>query len=752
VIRSLGTAALAFFVVLSIANSVSHAESRPLLTRHVRSETVNGQARLAGRLPAEKTMRLVIVLPLRNQADLERFLKELYDPASPSYRQFLKVEEFTARFGPTQQDYDAVVDWAETNQFTIAGMSRNRMNLDVTGSVAAIESAFHVNMGLYQHPTENRTFYAPDREPTVDLPFELWHIAGLDNFSIPHSTLTRRSLEATSEATTGSCPEQSFCGSDMRAAYYAGTTLNGTGQSLGLLEYAGTDLDDLDTYFANAGQTNNVPITLLSTDGTSTSCIYPDCDDTEQNIDMTQSLGMAPGLASLVMYVGSTDVAIFNAMATASPLNAQLSSSWTWYPPDPGTDDPYFQEFAAQGQNLFQAAGDGGAWSSSSAIYPADDVYLTSVGGTDLETSGPGGAWSSETAWTDGGGGISPDKFAIPFWQTTTASGCSECSNSYRNGPDVSANANFTFYVCADQSACTANYWGGTSFAAPMWAGYLALVNQQAAADGEPTLGFINPALYDIGLSSTYDTDFHDIASGNNGFAATTGYDLATGWGSPNGSGLINGLLNTINTPGFGLTASTTQLSILQGGSGASTITSTVINGFGSNISLSAAGQPAGVTITFSPTSISGAGTSSMTIAVGSSAAVGTYRIKVTGTSGSITEVVTISLTVTKAPPNYTLSASPKSISVARGSSGASTITSVISGGFDSAISLSATGYPIGVSVTFSPKTIAAPGSGKSTMKVTVDKKVALGNHTITINATGAGIPRTIQVTLDVVN
>jgi kumamolisin len=631
-------------------------------------------------------------------------------------------------------------------------MSRNRMNLDVTGSVAAIESAFHVNMGLYQHPTENRTFYAPDREPTVDLPFELWHIAGLDNFSIPHSTLTRRSLEATSEATTGSCPEQSFCGSDMRAAYYAGTTLNGTGQSLGLLEYAGTDLDDLDTYFANAGQTNNVPITLLSTDGTSTSCIYPDCDDTEQNIDMTQSLGMAPGLASLVMYVGSTDVAIFNAMATASPLNAQLSSSWTWYPPDPGTDDPYFQEFAAQGQNLFQAAGDGGAWSSSSAIYPADDVYLTSVGGTDLETSGPGGAWSSETAWTDGGGGIGPDKFAIPFWQTTTASGCSECSNSYRNGPDVSANANFTFYVCADQSTCTANYWGGTSFAAPMWAGYLALVNQQAAADGEPTLGFINPALYDIGLSSSYDTDFHDITSGNNGFAATTGYDLATGWGSPNGSGLINGLLNTINTPGFGLTASTTQLSVLQGSSGTSTITSTVINGFGSNISLSAAGQPAGVTITFGPTSIAGAGTSSMTIAVGSSAAVGTYRIKVAGTSGSITEVVTISLTVTKAPPNYTLSASPKSISVARGGSGAFTITTVISGGFDSAISLSATGYPIGVSVTFSPKTIAAPGSGKSTMKVTVDKKVALGNHTITINATGAGIPRTVQVTLDVVN
>ena len=77
---------------------------------------------------------------------------------------------------------------------------------------------------------------------------------------------------------------------------------------------------------------------------------------------MTQALGMAPGLSSLVVYVGSTDAAIFNAMATASPLNAQLSSSWTWSPADPNTDNPYFQEFAAQGQNLFQAAGDSGAW------------------------------------------------------------------------------------------------------------------------------------------------------------------------------------------------------------------------------------------------------------------------------------------------------------------------------------------------------------------------------------------------------
>ncbi len=77
---------------------------------------------------------------------------------------------------------------------------------------------------------------------------------------------------------------------------------------------------------------------------------------------------------------------------------------------------------------------------------------------------------------------------------TAAAASCASCSQSYRNGPDVSANANFTYYVCADQTTCTANEYGGTSFAAPLWAGYLALVNQQRTANGNKSLGFINPS------------------------------------------------------------------------------------------------------------------------------------------------------------------------------------------------------------------------------------------------------------------
>jgi subtilase family serine protease len=755
-IRRSGPCFLTIVAVVSLAYISSYAQSPALVTRHVPEAIVNGSAQPVGHLPATQTMRLVIALPLRNQSVLDNFLRNVNDPSNSAFQHFLSVEQFTAKFGPTQRDYSTVLHWAEANGLKVAATSRNRVNVNLIGSVSDIEKALHVTIGLYQHPTENRTFYAPDREPTPDVGIPLWHIAGLDNYSLPHPALTHRpaNSEIISNATTGSCPSQSFCGSDMRAAYYEGTTLTGSGQSLGLLEFVGTDLADLAAYYTNVGQTLTVPITVLSTDGTSTSCEAPDCDDTEQTLDMTQSAGMAPGLSSLVMYVGSTDPALLNAMATASPLNMQLSSSWIWSA-NPGVDDPYFQEFAAQGQSYFQASGDGGAWGSGS-LFPSDDDYVVSVGGTDLDTSGPGGSWASESAWADGGGGIAPDKFAIPWWQTTTASGCSNCSDVYRNGPDVSANANFTFYVCADQGQnpnfggqeCGANIYGGTSFAAPMWAGYMALVNQQSVGNGGSTMGFINPAVYSIGLSSGYNSAFHDVTSGSNGYSATIGYDLATGWGSPNGSGLITALLGAISQPLYGLTASKGAITIPQGSSGTNTITSTVLNGFSSAIALSATGQPSGVTIAFSPTSIAGAGSSTATINVASSVLPGTYKIKVLGTSGGTTQSVTISLTVNDV--YFTISSSPTSLSIAEGSSGTAKITTTASAGFSSALTLSAAGYPIGVSVSFNPRMIAKPGTGTSTMTVKVSTKVKTGSYTITVKATGGGVTHTLAVPLSV--
>jgi len=753
-------------VAVLITQGTVDSQAQSVRTHHVREVIHNGQAAPVGRLPQDQTMQLNLVLPLSNPTGLEAFLSDLYNPSSANYRNFLTVAQFTERFGPSQADYDAVVNFARANGLTVIGGSRDGMNVLVTAPVSAVESAFHVAMRTYQHPTENRIFYSADSEPVTSLPFALWHISGLDNYSIPKPLYETKSDaaaanggsagSAVARATTGSGPSASFLGSDMRAAYYGGTALTGAGQNLGLLEYVGTDLADLNTYFANVGQTNHVPITLVSTDGTSTSCVYSGrskCDDTEQTLDMTQAIGMAPGLASLTVYVGSTDTAMISAMTTHSPLPTTIGCSWGWTPADTSTLDPYFERMAAQGQTFLAASGDSSTWSSKVEAWPADDAYVVSVGGTDLVTASAGGPWSSETAWVDSGGGITPDKIAIPSWQLL--SGVINTSNkgsvTYRNGPDVSANANFTYYVCADQTTCTANSYGGTSFAAPAWAGYLALVNQQLAADSDSPIGFINPIIYAQNVTSQYSTDFHDITSGTSGsYSAVTGYDLVTGWGSPNGTGLINALVASANVPTFSLSASPTTVSVVQGNSGSSTITSSALHGFSSAVALTASGQPSGVTVSFSPTSIaSGSGSSTISLAVAASVATGTYTITVTGTGGGITKTATVSLTVT-APPGFTLSASPTSVSVTQGKSGTSTISTSVTGGFSSAVALSATGQPAGVTVSFSPASITSPASGRSTMTIAVASTVAKGNYTITVTGTSGSITKTATVTLTV--
>ncbi len=753
-------AAMLLFVV------AGRAQAQSMRTRHVREDVASGKAQFLNHMSGEQSLRLDIVLSLRDPAGLEDFLRELYDSSSASYRHFLTVQEFTARFGPTQEDYDAVVNYAKAKGLAVVGGTRDGMEVQVEGSVANIERAFHVVMGVYQHPTENRTFFAPDREPMVDLPFQLWHVSGLDNYSIPHPMFVKRadyakahgiSAEAVvAHATTGSGPSASFLGSDMRAAYYGGTALTGAGQNLGLLEYLGTDLADLKTYFSNAGQTNSVPITLLSTDGTSTSCVDSraggSCDDTEQTLDMTQAIGMAPGLASLVMYVGSTDTAIISAMTTHSPLPTTIGCSWGWTPADPSTLNPYFQKMAAQGQNFFVASGDSSTWSSRNEAWPADNAYVVSVGGTDLVTASAGGAWKSETAWVDSGGGISPDSIAIPSWQQLAGviNSSNKGSTTLRNGPDVAANANFTFYVCADQTTCTANDYGGTSFAAPMWAGYIALVNQQLAANGESPIGFINPTIYSQSVTSSYGTEFHDITSGTSGsYSAVTGYDLVTGWGSPNGTGLINALAPTSTSPNFTIAGSPGSVSVVQGGNGSSTITTAVSGGFNSAVALSASGQPAGVTVSFSPASIAapGAGSSTMSIAVASTTGTGTYTITVTGTGGGITQTATVSLTVTAvAAGNFTLSASPTSLTITRSSHGTTTITIQASNGFSGSVTLSASGLGSGVTAAFSPN----PATGTSTLTLTASSSATTGTRTVTITGVSGSLTHTTTISLRV--
>jgi kumamolisin len=753
-----------FTVVAAVCLVTTAAIGQSVSTRHIRDAVRRGEVAPNGRLAQNHVLQLDLVLPLKDPAGLKSFLADVYNPGSPNYHHWLTPAEFTARFGPTQAQYDEVLTFARNNGLQVVGGSRDGMEVQVRGTVGTIEAALHVSLNTYRHPTEDRDFYGVDREPTPNISFNLWHVSGLDNFSIPKPLLVNRNEfaarhgiypeQVVSHATTGSGPSASFLGSDMRAAYYGGTALTGAGQHLGLLEFAGTDLADLNTYYANVHQTNTVPVNLISTDGSSTSCTDNTagghCDDTEQTLDMTQALGMAPALASLDVYISTTsDVPMISAMTTHNPLPTTIGCSWGWTPVDNSTLDPYFQKMAAQGQNFFAASGDSSTWSSSNQAWPADDPYVTSVGGTDLTTASAGGPWSGETAWVDSGGGISPNHFAIPSWQAQAGviNSSNRGSTTYRNGPDVSANANFTFYVCADQTTCTANNYGGTSFAAPMWAGFIALVNQQLTSSSQPTIGFINPTIYNQNVTSQYATDFHDITNGTSGsYSAVTGYDLVTGWGSPKPA-LITAL-TAPPTPGFSLSASPSSVTIRQGNSGSSTITSTVTGGFNTAVALTASGQPAGVTVGFSPTSIAGTGTSTMNITVPSTTATGTYTITVTGTAGSTVHTTTVTLNVTSATAGFSISASPTSITIRRGTTGTVAVTTTVTGGFNSTISLSATGQGSRVTTTFNPTSLT--GAGTSTLSIRVSSRATTGTRTITVTGTSGSTSHSVPVALTI--
>ena len=711
----------------------AQAQLQRLSTHHVRQAVVNKQAKFISPLPETKRLKLAIMLPLSDQAGLSAFLKQVYDPQAPTYRQFLSVEQFTERFGPSQANYDAVVGFAKSNNMTIVATPVNRMLVDVEASVSDINRAFHVTMGTYQHPTEGRTFFAPDREPTVDLNVKLWHIAGLDDFSPPRPQLRyAKPGEITRTNTTGSGPGGTFLGSDIRTAYYGGTALTGTGQTIGLygLNY---NLSDIAMYFSTIGQPfNPSQVSNYSTDGTVSSC--PDnCDDGEPSVDIQQALSMAPG-ADIVEYFGNSDADVFNAAASAN-IAKQMSTSLLWLPPDPSTDEPIFQEMAAQGQSLFVATGDSGAYNPTlnPGFYPADDPYVTGVGGTDLSTNGAGGAWAAETAWIGSGGGIDTNGLTIPSYQQLSGviNSTNFGSTTLRNIPDVSSDANTDSYWCSS-GACYEGI-GGTSLASPRWAGFMALINQQAANNNEPPVGFLNPIIYPLNLGSSYDSEFHDITSGNDGagsngsttsYTAVTGYDLATGWGSPNGQGLINALTPASTAPYYALSATPATVDIATEGSGTTAIQLKSGNGFAGTVALSAVvvGPSSGVTASLNPTTVTGSGSSTLTISI-TGPTPANFQVVITGTSTS-TGVLTQPAYVTISTPGFALSSSPTTVYLNQSATAASTLTVTPENGLTGVPEFSASGLPVGVTASFDPAsslstsimTLTATGSAQTTI------------------------------------
>ncbi len=511
---------------------------------------------VVGRVSAGETVPAVLTLPLRDAAGLDALLTHLYTPGDPAYHRFITPDEFAAKFGPAQADYDAVARWAAAQGLTVTATHRSRLLLEVSGPASATEAAFGVHLQQVKVPAAEgraaRLARQPDTAPRIPaaLAGRVSGVVGLDTVPVRRPHLRQASLTAAAGTGVGG----GLSASDIRAAYgFSSFSGTGAGQTIAIFQLATFAQSDITAYQAANGLPR-VPVnTVQVSTGVSAAFNTPD-DQAEATLDAEMALALTPNLSRVQVYLcPNTDAGVLAGYSRIANDNtaAQVSTSWGLAETQLSratlnSEYAIFKQMAAQGQALLAASGDNGAYDNPKAPNtlavddPASQPYVTGVGGTTLRTQYPGGPYLSETTWYNsansaGGGGVST-QWGVPVYQQSVPGVLNG-----RTVPDISFNADpDTGYAIYFQGGWT--IYGGTSPAAPLWAGLTALVNSRRAAQGLGRVGFLNPAIYQI-AQTNLSANFHDIAdSSSNGFyTAAAGYDPATGWGTPTAT-LLNSL------------------------------------------------------------------------------------------------------------------------------------------------------------------------------------------------------------------
>ncbi|MGH2842884.1 MAG: protease pro-enzyme activation domain-containing protein [Solirubrobacteraceae bacterium] len=645
-------------------------------------------ARVLGALPGGTQLSVLVALKPRDPVALANYATAVSTPGSSVYRRYLTVAGFRARFGPTAGQIAMVQASLRGAGLQGGRVSPNGLTIPVSASADALAHAFSTSFHQVRLRS-GRVAFANVQSPSLDTAVAglVQGVIGLDDLVQPHPLLMGRpagrasaghaasSLETSPRVVTGgpqpcstaaaAAPGQDAYTSDEVASMYNFSSLygagdEGAGETVALFELEPNIHSDVTAFQSCYG--TSATVNYIAEDGGPTGSA-PGRDDAglETELDIEDVIGLAPDATIDVYQAPNSNTGLIdNYTAMVDNASVQvISTSWGECESESGSsilseEGTLFEQAATEGQSVFAAAGDDGSTdcvtSSLAVDDPASQPYVTGVGGT---TSTTDTAPPSQTVWNDssnqtgaGGGGIS-SIHAMPAYQAGAAASlnvinshssgtpCGAASGSYcREVPDVSANADpYTGYlVYYDRS------WigiGGTSGAAPLWAALTALTNASASCAGKP-IGFANPALYDAAAGG-YSSDFFDVTSGNNdytpdGYAgglypAGSGYDMASGLGTPNGANLPAALCaggaagDTVTVTNPGAQAGTV-------GVGVSLQVLASDSASGQTLSYSATGLPAGLSISSSGL-ITGAPT-----ATGSSSVTVTAK-DTTGASGS---------------------------------------------------------------------------------------------------------------------
>jgi uncharacterized membrane protein len=774
--------------------AIIDAQDRVVLSgnRHplARAEFETGAAPFGHRM--EKMILVLRPDDVQDQA-LRLLIRDQHDPNSPSHHRWLTPEMYAERFGISDNDVAVVSAWLQSHGMTIEQVSSGGRLLQFTGTAAQVEETFHTPIRAYTVAGE--LHYANTNDPEIPraLASVVFGVVSLHDFRSQPSIVRRDLSDSANTWSYNGIQQSALVPQDLVKIYDVSplytASLDGTGQSIAVIGRSNIAIANVRTFRTSFGLPANDPQIILNGKDPGIIC---GGDEAEAYLDVEWAGALAKKATVKFVVSASTTATDGIFLASQYAVNRNLapivSLSYGLCEKSLGTAGNQFfnslwQQAATQGMSVFVASMDSGAAGCDEmnaaratgglAINGLGSTpFNTAVGGTQFDdASNRAPYWSTtndpttqasalgyipEMVWNESasgllssGGGVSTI-YAKPAWQF----GLGVLADGKRDIPDLAMPAAIqdAYKIYADNQLMGV---GGTSAATPVFASIMALVLQKAGQ----SQGLVNPVLYALAYNQTYSSGaavFHDIVKGSNtvpgvtGYSAGPGYDMATGLGSVDAAQLVNHWSEGKTLPNFQIAGTTSTASVVPGASTSATFTVKANNGFNSAVSFSVTGLPAGVTGSFAPASLTGSGSTILTLAAASSATSGTYALVIAGSAGGTSHSAPLSLTVASPPPALSLSFAPSSIDVAAGASGTTTVTTTRSATFNAAVSLTVSGLPQGVIAKFSSATIAAPGAGSSVLTVTVGASVAGGTYVATLTATGGGVTKTAVIGINV--
>jgi subtilase family serine protease len=627
-------------------------------------------ARSVGTLSASARIPILVALSPRDPSALARYAAAVSEPGSSVYRRFLTVAQFRARFAPTNQQIAAVEASLRSHGLAPGSVTANGLLIPVSASAGRLASALGTSFAQVKLRS-GRTAFANTRAPQFDasvasliegvigldtlshphaLSLALPHVSGAHSrLAVAHATAATGGPQPCSAASSAAPGQDAYTANEIAGAYnfnsLYGAGDEGAGIKVALFELEPNSTSDVAAYQSCYG--TSATVNYIKEDGGAGS----GSGQGEAALDIEDVIGLAPQATVDVYQAPNSNTGLIDDYTAIVDNNTDkvVSTSWGECESSSGSsiiseEGTLFEQAATEGQTIFAAAGDDGSTdcgtSSLAVDDPASQPYVTGVGGLHMSTTSyppTESVWNDSTTATGAGGGGVSISHTMPSYQSgapsslnvinshSSGSQCGAPSGSYcREVPDVSADADpYTGYLIYYEGSWTGI--GGTSAAAPLWAAFTALVDASSSCAGK-SIGFANPLLYNA-AASAYSSDFTDVTSGNNDYTpdlyagglypAGTGYDMASGLGSPDGATLpatlcggggTTGNTVTVTNPGNQTSTVGTAVSLQIKGSDSAS---------GQTLTYSATGLPAGLSISSSGL-ISGApttaGSSSVTV------------------------------------------------------------------------------------------------------------------------------------------